>query len=289
MTTCSWLTFDDFVKCAFSVRKITLDRTNWRKSTCTCPTYFKKYLCKHVIGLALIHKQFAVRMAAKNQPLGTKRGRGRPALAVLALHRQTEIHASLFDADVEVEAENADPEPSTGPGDYGSDQTDPFFYGHYSTTEARMLPALPSVNPTESDSTLIISSAGPTTDDFERFISGLQNSQPLENIDSTHLEAILSDVMRENFAVIASVAGSIVNGSGSIVNGSGSIVNGSGSIVSGSSVSGASSHLMSLDNLIAPLPPNIMKPQGSKRGRPKLTDEEKNERAAARKKAKQTI
>jgi hypothetical protein len=59
--------------------------------------------------------------------------------------------------------------------------------------------------------------------------------------------------------------------------------------VSGSSVSGASSHLMSLDNLIAPLPPNIMKPQGSKRGRPKLTDEEKNERAAARKKAKQTI
>ena len=41
--------------CAFGYWKIIIDQnsdeTNWKKSTCTCPIYFKQYICKHIIGM----------------------------------------------------------------------------------------------------------------------------------------------------------------------------------------------------------------------------------------------
>ena len=49
METCNWRNFDSFSDCAFGIWKIHLrkDEINWKKGTCTCPVYFKQYMCKH--------------------------------------------------------------------------------------------------------------------------------------------------------------------------------------------------------------------------------------------------
>jgi len=50
-----------------------------------CPYYFKNFLCKHLIGLAIRLKAVALPVEAKNIPIGLKRKRGRPAKAKKAL------------------------------------------------------------------------------------------------------------------------------------------------------------------------------------------------------------
>ena len=75
--------------CAFGYWKITLLGTNpeWWNGSCTCPVYYKRYVCKHLAGIAILQKLLLPSYAAKNQPLGVKRGPGRPTLAKLALIR----------------------------------------------------------------------------------------------------------------------------------------------------------------------------------------------------------
>ena len=57
MTDCSWKTFDEFRNCAFGIWRVTMpanaSEANFQNSICTCPTYFKKYTCKHTIGTSL--------------------------------------------------------------------------------------------------------------------------------------------------------------------------------------------------------------------------------------------
>ena len=66
-----------------------LKRDDWLKGTCTCPAYFKKYLCKHIIGIAMIKlPEVKCPLECKNQALGAKRNRGRAPQSVLALMRQ---------------------------------------------------------------------------------------------------------------------------------------------------------------------------------------------------------
>ena len=107
MTNCSWKTFDEFRNCAFGIWRVTIVTTDinsiWKKNTCTCPSFFKKYICKHIIGIAIrtipeIRK--SIRLAAKNLPLTAKRKTGRPALAKKALVRQPFV--SILRADDEV-------------------------------------------------------------------------------------------------------------------------------------------------------------------------------------------
>ena len=56
--------------------------------TCTCPLYYKQYICKHLIGLAVNLTLATAPLAAKTVPLGKKRRPGRPAICMLALLRQ---------------------------------------------------------------------------------------------------------------------------------------------------------------------------------------------------------
>ena len=75
----------------------------FKNNTCTCPSFFKKYICKHIIGIAIrtipeIRK--SIPLAAKNLPLTSKRKTGRPALAKKALVRQPFV--SILRADDEV-------------------------------------------------------------------------------------------------------------------------------------------------------------------------------------------
>ncbi|CAF2081601.1 unnamed protein product [Rotaria magnacalcarata] len=58
---------------------------NWTKSTCSCPTCLKYYICKHIIGLAARYKLCSIPLEAKNISLGQKRKRGRVAKAKKAL------------------------------------------------------------------------------------------------------------------------------------------------------------------------------------------------------------
>jgi uncharacterized Zn finger protein len=84
-----WNTFDQFKKRASSVWKVTLpsDASNekWREGKCTCPFFLKKYMCKHIIGLAIRLKSAKPPPAAKDVPIGENRKRGRPKQAKKAL------------------------------------------------------------------------------------------------------------------------------------------------------------------------------------------------------------
>lgn len=82
-----WDTFDDFKKKAFAYWKVALpsQQSAWLNGKCTCPIFFKNYMCKHVIGLAIRLKYVTPPAEAKNIPIGQKRKRGRPAKARPAL------------------------------------------------------------------------------------------------------------------------------------------------------------------------------------------------------------
>ena len=58
--------------------QIPKDTLKWQQGHCTCPQYMQKYLCKHLIGLAIRLKYAKAIPAAKQIPIGTKRRRGRP-------------------------------------------------------------------------------------------------------------------------------------------------------------------------------------------------------------------
>jgi hypothetical protein len=82
-----WETFDKFKINGFQSWTTILpkDQNDWIKGECNCPSFFKKMLCKHIVGLAIRLKLAVPPPEAKNVPIGTKRKRGRPAKAKKAL------------------------------------------------------------------------------------------------------------------------------------------------------------------------------------------------------------
>ncbi|RNA26617.1 hypothetical protein BpHYR1_005017 [Brachionus plicatilis] len=55
---CEWNSFQHFVDTFQELRIIRLNEDNWRLSTCTCPSWFKHYMCKHIIGIAFRDRLF---------------------------------------------------------------------------------------------------------------------------------------------------------------------------------------------------------------------------------------
>jgi hypothetical protein len=51
------------------------------KGICNCPSFFKRYMCKHVVGLAIHSKFCTPPVAAKNIQIGQKRQCGRSSKA----------------------------------------------------------------------------------------------------------------------------------------------------------------------------------------------------------------
>lgn len=80
-----WESFDNFRKIYFAKCTVTFptpfNRSTWDKGHCDCSEFFKKYICMHVVGIALRMKYTEAPPEAKNVPIGSKRKRGRPALA----------------------------------------------------------------------------------------------------------------------------------------------------------------------------------------------------------------
>lgn len=73
-------TFDEFKEQYFSKWevKFPINNEKWDQSTCTCPTFFRTYMCEHVIGLPIRLKYAIPPHEAKELSLGQKRKRGRP-------------------------------------------------------------------------------------------------------------------------------------------------------------------------------------------------------------------
>lgn len=80
------LNFDEYRTQFFNKWKVGLPLNNeWIHSKCNCPIFFKEYMCKHILGLAIRLKLTKPPPEAKNIPIGQKRKRGRPSKAKPAL------------------------------------------------------------------------------------------------------------------------------------------------------------------------------------------------------------
>lgn len=81
-----WESFDEFKQNAFlGWTTVVPEGGNWINGSCTCPGYYKEFLCKHIVGIAMRHKYLAVPIDAKIVPTSSQRKRGRPPIAKRAL------------------------------------------------------------------------------------------------------------------------------------------------------------------------------------------------------------
>jgi hypothetical protein len=82
-----WYSFDQYKTKAFNIWhvKLPMDEAKWLDGQCNCPTFFKKFMCKHVVGLAISLNYCKPPPIAKNIKIGEKRRRGRPFKAKKAL------------------------------------------------------------------------------------------------------------------------------------------------------------------------------------------------------------
>ena len=79
--------------------KIIVDKDNIKLSSCNCPAFYKRYVCKHLLGTLIRLKLITPPLAAKNQPIGITRGVGRPRKATKALYFQPEHYNALTNDD----------------------------------------------------------------------------------------------------------------------------------------------------------------------------------------------
>ncbi len=82
-----WYSFDQYKNKAFNIWCVTLpaDKLKWLDGVCNCPAFFKKFMCKHVVGMGIRLNYCKPPPAAKNIPIGEKRRRGRPTKPKKAL------------------------------------------------------------------------------------------------------------------------------------------------------------------------------------------------------------
>lgn len=81
----SWKTFNQFKAKAFKVWTVKLPKENWKEGVCSCPHFFKTFICKHILGIAMRLKFIKPPPEARSVPIGQKRRRGRPKKATRAL------------------------------------------------------------------------------------------------------------------------------------------------------------------------------------------------------------
>ena len=87
---CRFNLFDTYKSVYFKIWRVCLsnDSEEWKKGTCTCPSFLKNYICKHIIGMSIRLKYCKPPPEAKNVDIGSKRKRGRPCKARKALLAQ---------------------------------------------------------------------------------------------------------------------------------------------------------------------------------------------------------
>jgi len=83
----SWKFFDTYVTWQSKLWKVIMEADDYQNAACSCPSYQKKFMCKHILGIAIGKKLYAVPPAVKDVPIGEKRKRGRPKKCSKALLR----------------------------------------------------------------------------------------------------------------------------------------------------------------------------------------------------------
>lgn len=71
-----------------TVYVVTLYQKDWKKSTCTCLSFFKTYMCKHVMSMAFMKGLTEIPPEANTGIMGPKPKRGRPSRSQKALLKQ---------------------------------------------------------------------------------------------------------------------------------------------------------------------------------------------------------
>ncbi|CAK9294195.1 unnamed protein product [Gordionus sp. m RMFG-2023] len=72
-----WSDFEECQKDQTSVWEVTFDCDDWRKSLCTCPSFFKEYTCRHICGVAVKFKLCVIPFEPPLDAKEPKRRRGR--------------------------------------------------------------------------------------------------------------------------------------------------------------------------------------------------------------------
>lgn len=78
--------FDTFMNLNLKVKKVKFESKNWIKSECTCKHYFKFFICKHIILIAVKKKLISIDYSY--QTIGEKNKRGRKSKAKTCFIRQ---------------------------------------------------------------------------------------------------------------------------------------------------------------------------------------------------------
>ncbi len=81
------ISFDDFVSLNNMICRVELD-DDWAKSSCTCFNFLKKYMCKHIIAVAVSLN--IVQIDDKHKIINRKTKRGRKKKAKFALEFQSD-------------------------------------------------------------------------------------------------------------------------------------------------------------------------------------------------------
>lgn len=83
-------TFEEFSEGAFRIHEMEFgnDPTQWKSATCTCPSYFASYMCKHLIGIACKLGLIPPEPRFGQTLLAPKRPRGRPRKTTKALQKE---------------------------------------------------------------------------------------------------------------------------------------------------------------------------------------------------------
>ncbi|CAF0960439.1 unnamed protein product [Brachionus calyciflorus] len=66
------LDFTKFVEKNESVRMVKFNKENWKLSSCTCSTYLKEFLCKHILIIALSLKLTEIPEKFRDSVIGCK-------------------------------------------------------------------------------------------------------------------------------------------------------------------------------------------------------------------------
>jgi hypothetical protein len=70
--------FEEYKSVMFNVWTTTIpeDQNKWLQGECKCPAFFKKQICKHIVGIAVRLRYAIPPPEAKTIPIGAKRHRG---------------------------------------------------------------------------------------------------------------------------------------------------------------------------------------------------------------------
>lgn len=80
-----WENFDQYKKVVFSIHELMFSNDFWNKSVCSCPSFYKNYMCKHILGIAMMKKIVKPPKTANTDVIGQKTKRGRKPNATKAL------------------------------------------------------------------------------------------------------------------------------------------------------------------------------------------------------------